>query len=535
MNQVEVRKKQIHAIISLLGIVTWLLLGRWIGYHGIAYFAVAAECLAFVLSFLAERVPDALGRLLRGRSARGQYKNAGTTRISVLIFQTILGILGGLLLFLAADILAEKVFRMPYAMLAMRILAPALALRVLTGVLLGYFQGKGNLLPSLAVDLLRRILYLGFGCLFVRLLKNYGEKVSLLLLNDSMPSMYGAAGMAVGVALTEVLVLLFIAIVYLASGKTKKKQEEVLKKTETFFGAVGSLYSSRGPALLMDVLAFLPVGIGCILYQRSVEDIYASSYNYGIYVGGYLAGCAVPVLIISSILHSLAARTASAVRKGEQKYAKDIFGAGFHMTIILGLFASLFMTLMAKQISFVLAADAESALILTSFMQKGAAAVVLAVLSILFCRVLIYNGKTYHVIGALGIYVIVFVIGTVICFGPMKCEAEGLVIAGIAALLVLCIATGMCVFRQLRAKMDLMYWIGIPCLAVLVCGIIWYLVGRFLTPHLGYAMTMILGLILGSVVYWAILIVLRSFSRQEVEILPGGWILNQLKEWMRVV
>ena len=78
MNQVEVRKKQIHAIISLLGIVTWLLLGRWIGYHGIAYFAVAAECLAFVLSFLAERVPDALGRLLRGRSARGQYKNPGS-------------------------------------------------------------------------------------------------------------------------------------------------------------------------------------------------------------------------------------------------------------------------------------------------------------------------------------------------------------------------------------------------------------------------------------------------------------------------
>ena len=114
MNQVEVRKKQIHAIISLLGVITWLLLGRWIGYSGIAYFAVAIECLAFLLAVMAERVPDALGKLLRGRNARGQYKNAKTIRISVLIFQAILGVLGGVLLFLLADILSEKVFLMTY-------------------------------------------------------------------------------------------------------------------------------------------------------------------------------------------------------------------------------------------------------------------------------------------------------------------------------------------------------------------------------------------------------------------------------------
>ena len=535
MNQVEVRKKQIHAIISLLSVVTWLLLGRWIGYSGIAYFAVAVECLAFGLSVLAERVPDALGKLLRGRNARGQYKNAKTIRISVLIFQAILGVVGGIILFLLANVLAEKVFLMPYGMLAMRILAPALTLRVLTGVLLGYFQGKGNLLPSLAVELLRQIFYLGFGCLFVKLLKSYGEKVASLLLNDAMPSMYGAAGMAVGVVLSEVLVLLFILIVYLAGGKSKKKQEEGLKKTETFLSATGSLYSSMGLMVLIDVLAFLPVGIGCFLYQRNVEDIYVASSNYGVYVGGYLVACAMPVLVIGSILHSVAARTAAAVRKGEQRYARDIFGAGFHMTIILGLFAALFITLMAKQVSFVIAADSESALFLTSLLQNGAVAVLLTVLSLLFGRILLYTGKTYHVITALGVYVIIFVVGTVICLGPMKCDIEGLVLAGIAALLVLCISMGAFVFKLLRVKVDLMYWIGIPCLSVLICGLIWYLLGRFLTPYLGYPVTMILGLVVGSVVYWAVLILLRSFSRQETEILPGGWILSQLKEWMHIV
>ena len=535
MNQVEVRKKQIHAIISLFGVITWLLLGRWIGFNGIAYFAVAAECLAFLLCLLAERVPDVLGRLLRGRNARGQYKNAKTIRNCVLIMQSILGVIGGLLLFLLAGILAEKVFLMPYGMLAIRILAPALTLRVLTAVLLGYFQGTGNLLPTLAVELLRQIFYLGFGCLFVNLLKDYGKKVALLLLNDDMPSMYGAAGMAVGVVLSEVLLLLFILIVYLAGGKTKKKQEEGLKKTETFLSATASLYSSMGNMVFMDVLAFLPVGIGCILYQRNVTDIYLSASDYGVYVGGYLVSCAMPVLVIGSILHSIAARTAAAVRKGEQRYARDIFGAGFHMTIILGLFATLFMTLMAKQVSFVIAADPESALLLTSLLQKGAAAVLLTVFSLLFGRILIYTGKTYHVIAALGVYVIAFVVGTVICFGPMKCDVEGLVWAGIAALLILCISLGAFVFKQLRVKVDLLYWVAIPCLAVLICGLVWYLLGRFLTPHLGYPFTMILGLVVGSVVYWAVLILLRNFSRQETEILPGGWILSWLKEWMHIV
>ena len=118
---------------------------------------------------------------------------------------------------------------------------------------------------------------------------------------------------------------------------------------------------------------------------------------------------------------------------------------------------------------------------------------------------------------------------------PMDRDIEGLVLAGIAALVVLCISMGAFVFKQLRVKVDLMYWIGIPCLAVLICGLIWYLLGRFLTPYLGYLVTMILGLLVGSAVYWAILILLRSFSRQETEILPGGWILSQLKEWMHIV
>lgn len=534
MNQVEVRRKQIHAIICLAGVITWLMLGKTIGYSGIAYFAAAAECLAFLLCLLSECIPDALGKLLRGRSARGQYKNAKTIRRSVLIVQLLTGGLGGCLLFLLAEPLMEKVFRMSYGMLAVRILAPVIVLRVLTGVLLGYFQGKGTLMPTLAVGLLRQVFYLGFGCLFVGLLKGYGEKVQLLLKNDSMPSMYGAAGMAVAVVLTEVFVLLFVLFLYLASSRSKKKQEEGLKKTETFLSSVKSLYSTAGLQIFTMVLTFLPVCLGCILYQKNAEDSYASAGSYGAYLAGYLLTCSIPVLIIGSLLHGTAARAAAAVRKGEQKYARDVFGAAFHMNIVLGIFAALFLALMAKQTGNVLSVEDAYTELLISLLQKGSAVVLLAVLALLFTRVLQYTGKSGYVIGALGAYAIVFTAGAVICFKFLKCDVEGLVYAGIAALLVLCVITGFSVFRLLRVKTDLLYWIIVPCLGAVISGLAWYLMGRFMTPHLGYLMTIVLGLLVGNVLYWAVLLLLRSFRRQETEVLPGGVLLVKLKELMHI-
>lgn len=530
MNQVEVKSKQVQALVSVLGSVTWLVLGRMIGDSGIAYFAVATEIFLIFYYLLAGRLSDVLGRLLRSRYAKGQFKNADKVKSSVLIFQSVMGVLGGVLLFLLAPVLAEKVFLIPYAALALQILAPALTIRVVSHIFLGYFQGSGTQMPTVVVQLLRQLLYLGFTFLFVQMFREYGEKVKLLLLNDSLPSMYGASGMAVAVTVTELLLLLFVMFLYLISKKTQKRQTEGLKKTETFQGAVGSLYGAMGPWILADLLLRLPVWLGMILYLRNAQDLQAATVTYGKYYGKYLVVCMIPILVCGCVLHSLAARTAKAVRKGEQRYAKELLGAGFHMGVVITLFPVVFLSVLSTQVSHMMEGTKGAPGELGRMFLVGSAIVALAVLSQYFVRCILYMGKWKLVLCAFVLYVIIFAVAVTVCLKVVELGMEGLIYAGLAAFLGLCLCAGIYLFRQLRVKPDYLYWFGIPAGACVASGLICYLFGKYLTPHIGYPFTVIVGFMAGLLVYWVILLVCRCFHRQELEVIPGGWMIERASE-----
>ncbi len=531
MNQVEVKSKQIQSIVSVLGAVTWLILGRMIGDNGIAYFAAATEGFLIFYCILSGRVSEALGRVLRSRCQKGQFKNADKVKSSVLLFQSVVGVLGGVLLFFLAPVLAEKVFLIPYGTLALRILAPALTVRILIQILLGYFQGTGTQMPNVAVHLLRYLFSLGFAFVFVRLLREYGEKVKPLLLNEDLPAMYGAAGMAVAVAVSELLLLLFVVFLYIFSRKTQRNREEGLKKTETFSGAIGSLYSAMLPWSLVDLLTRLPLWIGMVFFLRNMEDLQTAVIHYGKYYGKYLVVCIIPILICESLLHSLAAKTARAVRKGEQRYAKDIFGAGFHTAIVITLFPTVFLSVLSTQVGHLVEETKGVVGELGKMFLMGSSLILLAVISQFLIRCALYMGKWKPVMGSLGLYVIVFVGSAFACFRLRKLGIEGLIYAGLAALFVLCLSVGIFLFRMLRAKFDLLYWVGIPAVAAVASGLICYLLGKYLTPHMGYLFTVSLGLVTGFVVYWILLIVLKCFGRRELEVIPGGKLIGRLSEF----
>ncbi|MBR5248400.1 MAG: oligosaccharide flippase family protein [Lachnospiraceae bacterium] len=530
MSQTEVKSKQIQALISVLGLVTWLVLGRMIGDNGIAYFAVATEGFMIFYVLLTGRLEESLGRLLRSRYAKGQFKNGDKVKQSVLIFQTVIGALGGLLLFFLAPVIAEKVFLLPYGMVALRILSVVLLIRVVSHIILGIFQGSGTQMPTIVVSFLRTLFYLGFTFLFVRMFREYGEKVSLLLLNDLLPSMYGAAGMAVAVTVTELLLLLFVICLYLISRNTLKKQTEGLKNTETFPGAIGGLYVTMSPPTLLDVLVRLPIWLGMLFYVRSVENVQVAAISYGKYYGKYLVVCMIPILCGDILLHSLAAGTAKAMRKREHRYGRGIFEAGFHMGVVITLFPVIFFTVLSTQINHLIEGTKGVPGELGKMFLIGSTIIVFAVLSLFFVRCLLYMGKWNMVFGALGLYVIIFVVSVVIFFNVMKLTVDGLIYAGLAALLVLCLSTGIYLFRYLRVKPDMLHWIAIPIGACAASGLICYLLGKYLTPYMGYPFTVILAFVVGLLIYWVILLALKNFHRQELEVIPGGELIERLLE-----
>lgn len=85
-------KKKTDTVFSycLAGINVWVF-GKQLGNNGLAYLAAAFLVFLFFWILTGKNVPDRLGRLLRSRSAKGQYKNVSKMRRNMMISRLLPG------------------------------------------------------------------------------------------------------------------------------------------------------------------------------------------------------------------------------------------------------------------------------------------------------------------------------------------------------------------------------------------------------------------------------------------------------------
>lgn len=525
MNQVEVKRRQLQVYSEMIGIITLFVLGRLIGDNGIAYFAVAVECYSFFLLVLTGSTADTLGRILRGRIAKGQYKNVFRMRRNVMILQGILGALGAVLLFVCARPLAVHVFRLKYSAFLMMLFAPAVFLRTVSSVFLGYFLGDGSELPSAMTGIIRQVFFLGFSVLFCNIFKDYGQKVTGLLGKQEFTAMYGGAGAAVAAALTELLVILFLFLIYKGSSRPGRKQtEEGLKVTESFFDLARILYGNRSFSMLAQLFERLPVWLGIIFFQKSAEETGLAVESYGIFYGKYLAFCGFFVLLVCASLVSVHGKTVYCMKREEQRYAKSCFQSGFHIAWVRTVFFAFFFAVMAKQIAEIFCGS--QAQLLTQMLSSGSGLIILVTVSYYFERILMYFDKKYLVLGSLGAMNVVFVVAVTVFLNAGKAGILALVYAGMISFLVLALLLGFFAFRQLRSGLDLLRAVVIPTGAAGAAGLLGMLLGKVFTPHLGSLVTVLICFLLSFAVYWCILLLLRNFRDQELSVIPGGKLIR---------
>ena len=532
MNQVEVRRKQLQAVSMILTLLTLAVVARLTGYNGAAYTAAAVEALTVVWIIVGGNLTDTLGRLIRIRSSKGQHRNAARLRRNALFFQMALGLAGSLILLVGAEWIAGSVFRLQYSTFVIMVLSPAVFLRAISSVLLGYFQGEGAELPTAVSGILRQIFILGFSLLFGRMLGDYGDKVSRLLVEDNFSSMYGGVGVGIAVSVTEVFVVIFLFLLYCGSRHFKDAfSQEGMRSTDSFVDSIRILWSSRGLQWLTYILLFLPIPLGLVFLQKGGPSE-ALIEQYGVYTAMYWVLCGICTALVMMMLIPVSSRTVTSLRKNEQRFARTIFQSGIHIGMVHAVFAAMFLVVMAPQLSGSFCADhAESA---QRMLQGGSFMVVLLAMTLYFCRFLNMLGGKMLVLGAAGISDVVYVISVTVLLNTGRTGILSLVYAGIMGMGVLCILLGALTYRQLHTQPDWLQLLLIPAVAAIVAGLACALVGRMFTPHLGNIVTLVVALVVSIVLYWTALLLLRNFRDQELEVIPGGRLIRSLGQMLRV-
>ena len=529
MNRAEVKRRQAGEIANILLLAALWAAGQAAGNSGVAYMVVGVEVCALLWCAVGGSLSETLGKLLRGRRNKGQYKNAARMRSAALVFHGFLGLVGSLLLLLFGGQAAEGVFGVRYSTYIIMFLSPVILLRALSSCILGYFQGEGMEFPTAAAGVLRQVMILGFGLLFARLMGDYGEKVSNLLLEKNFAPMYGGMGFALGVVLAELLVVVILALLYKGSRLSEKRsRQDGLYSTDSFWDCVGYLCGGRWPQALTFFLELLPLALGAAAFGRADGGAPA---QYGAYAGQYLVICGMAVCLASVSVLPVSAKVFSSLRREETRFARTAFESGVHICVVHGVFGSLFLTFMAEQVTELLNPEGRDTLL--SMLRGGSFLILAAALCSYFGRFLLSSGKRYHVLGAVGISDLFF-LAVMVFTGGTEGGALSLVYGSLAGMAVLCILLGLLSCSQMRMRLDWLNVLAVPAGAGAAAALVCLLFGGVLSPHLGTPVTLILALLVSGAVYWVILLLLKNFREQELEAIPGGKLIHMLGQMLRV-
>lgn len=511
MTQMEIKRKQMILAAYIPGVICLLWLFQKIGDNGAGYLMAAAHCcLLFYLTLLAG-LPDAAEKLIRVRMSRGQYKSAGKIWKCALLYGMAAGVLTAGLLYLTAGVWMEKVFYVPYGTISLRLLIPSVALLAVTAVLQGCFQGMGSGMPTVVSKWVQVILAGTFAVFFCRKMMNYGEKAAALLQNQDMPSMYGSAGVALGMTVGCIGSVFFLLIVYMGAGRGAfRKNKEGIKAAENFGTAFRIFISAMAPYMLGGFLLEFPMAAGIFLFQKEQANIYLSVRNYGTFGGKYLMWLCLAVLptVMGSL--PLAGRLLSYMKKEENRQARDCFQVGILWNMLsAGFVAALF------------AATGFAG----GLLRAGSISVLMVSLTVFFCCLLWENGRKKNVFLTLALGGICFILVSILCLKITKGSVFSLVWGSLAQMLVMLMVCGFLVLRAFRFRVEWVRSVLFPLLSAAVSGIIMLLLGKVLIPALGNVVGTLICALIGMFTHLIMLLALKCGRERDLALLPGGRVL----------
>lgn len=143
-------------------------------------------------------LPMAVSKLVSARVSTGQYKNAYRVLKGAMTFAVLAGGIVAAIVFFGAGIISTNILKMDLSVYALRVLAPCILIVAILGVLRGFFQGYGTMIPTAFSQILEQIVNAIVSVTGAYLLLNLGKTVAQSNGNDNYKAAFAAAGGTLG-------------------------------------------------------------------------------------------------------------------------------------------------------------------------------------------------------------------------------------------------------------------------------------------------------------------------------------------------
>ena len=343
-------------ITKIIGVIYRIPLINIMGDQGQAYYGIAFEIYSLALLLTSYSLPLAVSKLVSARVSKGERRNAFKVFKSALAFALVSGSIIGLIVFFGADFIATKIMAMGPSQYALRVLAPCLLVVAIMGVVRGYFQGLGTMIPTAVSQILEQIVNAIVSVVGASYLFEFGKKAAEAKGKEYLGPAYAAAGGTLGTFVGAVFGLLFLLFVLFIYRKVIRKQ---LRRDHTTYQEE---YGTIFPILLMTIL---PVILSTAVYQStkildagifsnvmSVQGMAKEKYEtlWGMYTGKFNTLVNVPLAIANAIGASVIPSLTAAMTLGDRRLVHSKIQLATRFSMLISIPSTIGYMVLAKPI-----------------------------------------------------------------------------------------------------------------------------------------------------------------------------------------
>lgn len=346
-----------QVLIKLLGLVYNLYLTNREGFgdKGNGIVSASYQIYALLLTISSIGVPNAIAKLVSERVAVGDHK--GAHRIFKIAFATftVIGLVGTLMLFFGAHMIAVDWLQIPEAEMTMVALAPAIFFVAIASVMRGYFNGRQEIKATARSQSLEQIFKTALTIILVE----------IVAIASNLSTEWMAAGATLATTLATLSGFGYLYFYY----KVRKKEiaaeikSTVNYKYERRRSIIKKILWVSFPIALTAILSSVNKNIDSFTVVRSLKEFLPAEEavsQYGILGGKVDTLTSLPLSINVAFSTALVPAIAAAKARKDKKTIKQKTSFSLLISMLIGLPCTVGMCIFAEQILGLLYPNASS-------------------------------------------------------------------------------------------------------------------------------------------------------------------------------
>lgn len=527
-------------LVRLIGMVYRIPLTNIIGDEGNGYYSSAYSIYSIMLIISSYSMPVAVSKMIAIRLAQREYNNSHRILRIALVYATLVGGVACFVMWFGADRIAQF-NNMPFSSYAIKALAPTVWIMAYLGVLRGYFQGHGTMVPTALSQIAEQIVNAAISLVAAITLFDYGVKANLVYGAAGYSYAYGAAGGAIGTgagALTALLLFIILMIIYRPVMRKQARKDQ------------GGHLDSYGEITRIMFLTIVPIVVSSTIYN--VSNVFDNGMygqvmgtlgmnskevatTWGIYMGRYHLLFNIPVGIANAMSSSLIPSLARAVAEHNRRQTREKISTVIRFSMILSIPSAVGLMALAEPISTLLFRGMDNTL-LVRMLWFGSAAVIVFSLSTVTNAVLQGINKMKIPIINASIALVLHLIILYVMLAVFRMGVLSVVYSNIIFALIVCVLNAICIRNTMFYRQEIKKTFLIPAISAVVMGLATR--GVFLGIHKlvnSNIIAVLMAILTAVLVYGGLLLKLGGLDAKELESMPKGRFLARIAQKLHLL